>query len=150
LYTGIELAAASTFLHRFLTIWIRGSLNKAFKSKWPQKELIIKLAIGFVTATVVGVLTDPFEVIKRKMIVGSTNDQNPLITVQEYVKNTYENEGFLGFFRGFTVNLIKGAMAAGVILLLEHLVKFEIKELRDAFYKVVESGKELKKATLIL
>ena len=76
----------------------------------------INFSIGFVAGSIATALTHPFDVIKTRMQVATSNSSSkPMEKVSSYFKDIYTKEGSVGLGRGLFLRVIKRPLSTAVI-----------------------------------
>ena len=75
----------------------------------------INFSIGFIAGSIATALTQPFDVIKTRMQVTTSNtSSNPIENVTSYFKDIYTKEGSVGLGRGLILRVIKRPLSTAV------------------------------------
>ena len=70
-----------------------------------------RMTVGFVVAVISGIMSYPFDVIRRRMIVnsGQSHEYDGYI---DCARQIYEHEGLIAFWAGLPITLVKGVLNA--------------------------------------
>ena len=119
LYAGLIPNIYANFVYR-------GLLFGLHDSKVNSTSFSMNFLITFINSSFAITIALPFDTIKRRLMVQTTKDVKDYKGVIDCFRKIYINEGYKGYMRGATANIIKSLGTALTLILNDKLFEYYI------------------------
>ena len=113
LYNGLSMSILSNGPCVGVNFAVFNGLNDFYKTTNP----IVYFIYGCVAGTTSKFLTFPIELIRNRMHIQGSSlwKERHYNSIRDAIKTIYSREGFLGFYKGLSVAIIKSSLSIGVM-----------------------------------
>ena len=119
LYNGWQISVLGMIPYQGITFMTYNTLRDKFNQ---EKNNISSVIIGSIAGISAVTCTYPFDVIKRKYHLSGEMGNKKFINYRDIVKNTYNNYGIVGFYRGIFSCYAKIAPSSALFFLTAELL----------------------------
>lgn len=127
LYQGFGVSVQGIIIYRGAYFGLYDTGKSAILKDEKNASVLSKWAIAQTVTAVSGVVSYPFDTVRRRMMMMSGRKSAEEVQYKSTLdcwKKVYSQEGFKGFFKGAWSNVIRGAGGALVLVLYDEVKKF--------------------------
>ncbi len=127
LYQGFGVSVQGIIIYRGAYFGLYDTGKGFFLKDEKNAPVVAKWAIAQTVTAVSGVLSYPFDTVRRRMMMMSGRKNASEVQYKSTLdcwSKVYSQEGFKGFFKGAWSNVIRGAGGALVLVLYDEVKKF--------------------------
>lgn len=127
LYRGYLATVLGVIPYAGVSFFTYDSLKHAFFDKFGYEQgPMVNLALGGVAGVLGQTSSYPLDVLRRRLQTSNTIHKHPIVTT---ISHIYSTEGWRGFFKGLSMNWVKGPIAVGISFSTYDSIKKTISEL---------------------
>jgi solute carrier family 25 (adenine nucleotide translocator) protein 4/5/6/31 len=127
LYQGFGVSVQGIIIYRGAYFGLYDTGKSFFLKDEKNASVVAKWMIAQTVTAVSGVLSYPFDTVRRRMMMMSgrkNKEELQYKSTMDCWRKVYSQEGFKGFFKGAWSNVIRGAGGALVLVLYDEVKKF--------------------------